>query len=165
MVGKEKTKYGSLGASIVIIVLLFLFVWPGPFRYIYVLRSQPIKIDRISNRVYVLGKLGWKQIAVNKTEVLSANNLRKLKLSCGEISPVTNTCSCILFNGTDIVVSEITIHLAKTDRIFKLKPQTGIDSLCSGHMSAVVDQDFSEQWWGSFKDKPKIIGARGYRAE
>lgn len=54
--GQCNAEVGGIGLVTVILALVFLFVWPGPFRYQYVrIQGLPplIRVDRISGRPYV----------------------------------------------------------------------------------------------------------------
>ena len=44
---------GGIGLVTVILALIFLFVWPGPFRYEFTGKDATVKIDRISHQVWV----------------------------------------------------------------------------------------------------------------
>ena len=53
--GRQHVEVGGIGLVTVILALVFLFVWPGPFRCQYMAEPQfgLVKIDRISRQVSV----------------------------------------------------------------------------------------------------------------
>lgn len=48
----HNTEIGGIGLVTVILALIFLFVWPGPFRYEFRGTGTNIKIDRISHQAW-----------------------------------------------------------------------------------------------------------------
>lgn len=59
MADQQNVAQASSGVTLVtvLIALIFLFVWPGPFRFDYSYRDEGlVRIDRITGRVTMLEK-------------------------------------------------------------------------------------------------------------
>lgn len=58
--GNTCASAGGIGLATVLIALIFLFVWPGPFRYQYIRPASDcpglMRIDRITGKPYAWSK-------------------------------------------------------------------------------------------------------------
>lgn len=150
---------------IAIIILLFLYLWPGPFRQIYIRSNQPVRIDRINGNTFVLNDTGWKRVYGNE----AAKELPK-----GQFSDIGATQTSDLYshelqlsvyNGSGWAITQLTIEMSagKLHRRYNAKPNAAIKPLSAGNASITFDDKFYDKWVDlDEKTTWTIVSAKGY---
>ena len=162
----------GIGLVTVLLALIFLFVWPGPFRWEYSGGSPRTKIDRISGKTFVLTGEGWQKVATDVREDLSLAQYSDITANGKDAASLPTQWdqefSLVVHNGSGYAITEVEVEAwrgkGEHGRVIRMKPESTIEPGASGGVSAVeVPDDLvlpSEEAAREFHWK--IVGAKGY---
>jgi len=165
----HNTEIGGIGLVTVLLALLFLFVWPGPFRWEYSGGSPRTKIDRISGKTFVLTGEGWQKLAADIREEMPLAQYSDIKVTGPSLPmrtyPNEDEFSLSVYNGSGWALTELVVEakLGKVTRRCYLKPDTTIEPGASGFVTTTVPDELvipSEDRKRDFDWS--VAGAKGY---
>lgn len=188
---RDKSVSVNIGGALfsILVLLVFVFIWPGPLRYQYAGRDRTVRIDRITGTSYTLTEDGWFRMdsELGATPLPDAQ-LKLLKATeAGSDSDSWDSFTLNLYNGSDWGVSEVTVELksGRLTRRYRLRPAWVMEPLSSGNVSATLDDEMAERWATGKPDfldkfveggkesrgnrpvphKWNIVGAKGYPSD
>jgi hypothetical protein len=168
--GNHGASAGGIGLVTVLIALIFLFVWPGPFRWDYRGGSPMTKVDRISGTTFLLESEGWRKVATNVREELPVGQSSDVTASGRDVALIPSRedqqFALYVHNNSGYAVTEVDVEarLGKVVRRIIMVPE---DTILPGTSAGVDAVGVPDDVVPPSRDKAesfhwKIVGAKGY---
>jgi len=162
---------GGIGLATVLIALIFLFVWPGPFRWAYSGGNPRTKIDRISGTTFVLTGEGWHKVATNVRQELPPSQWSDIKAGKDDAAIPglwgDESFSLWVRNRSGYAVTEVEVEAwrdGKPHERLRLIPESTIEpGTSAGVKAAAVPSSLVLHSESEARDFHwEIVGAKGY---